>query len=195
MSTAELDTYLLENWLDLDAASKRATDIEVAIYEALADETRRWAGERGWSGVFTYETLWLAPPEWSAQGRSRPTADVSFELSYHGPGEDAFALTTLMGLNQDVAGFDFYQSRVLAKIWKPLIASPENLAALPGFTLQSSTLFHPFSMDPAEVRDAAASGDYSVVAKLIVPVLDNLERAVPLLSRLVGPGKRGDPAS
>lgn len=195
MSTAELDTYLLANWLDLDAATKQAGRIEEAIYEALADETRRWAGERGWSGVFTYETLWLAPPEWSAPGRSRPTADVSFELGYHGPGEDAFSLTTLMGLNQDVAGFDFYQSRVLARIWKPLIASPETLATLPGFTLQASTLFHPFSMDAADVRDAAAAGDYSSVARLILPVLDNLERAVPVLSRLLGPAKRSDPAS
>ncbi|HCQ53240.1 MAG TPA: hypothetical protein DIV82_03770 [Brevundimonas diminuta] len=186
MSTTELDTYLLTNWLDLDAAASRGNVIEYAVLDAVADEVRRWAEARQWSGVFTSETLWLAPPEWTVKAGKRPAADAWFRFAYYGPEEDNFAITSLMGLNQDVAGFDFHQDRVAAKLWKQKATTPQTLDALPGFSLQSAVLFHPYQLAHADVLEAASGGDYSHVAGSITTVLDQLEAAVPTLSALLG---------
>lgn len=187
MSTAELDTYLLTNWKDLEAATSAAYVIENAVYEALAEEVRRWAEPRGWSGVFNTDLIWLAPPEWTIKPGSRPSADAYFQFGYHGSEEDSFALTSLMGLNQDVAGFDFYQTRLPARFWKPKATSPEILAALPGFSVQAGGLFHAFGVEHAEVLEAAGSGDYAQVINSVRTVMDNLGAAVPVISRQMGP--------
>lgn len=187
MSTTDLDTYLLNNWVDLDAATTRGYAIEHAVFEALADEVRHWADQRGWSGVFTSDLIWLSAPEWTTKTGSRPAADASFQFGYHGPEEDSFAVTSLTGLNQDVAGFDFHQTRLAAKVWKPRATAPELLAALPGFSLQSAGLFHPFRLEMTDILDAAAAGDYAHVAKPVIAVLDRLEAAAPILSELLGP--------
>lgn len=187
MSTADLDTYLLNNWEDFDAAVARGNALENAVHEALADEVRRWADGRGWVGVFTVDLIWLAPPEWMTKPAPRPNADAWFQLGHHGPEGDAYALTSLMGLNRDVAGFDFHQTRVPVRQWKPIATSPELLEALPGFSLQSASLFHPLRLERASLLDAAAGGDYAHAATPAAAVLDRLEAAVPVISQHLGP--------
>lgn len=187
MSTTELDAYLLNNWADLEAATTRGYAIENAIFEALADEVRRWGEPRGWSGVFTADLIWLAPPEWTIKTGSRPSADAYFQFGYHGPEDDSFALTSLTGTTQDVAGFDFHQNRLGARLWKPKATSVELLSALTGFSIQSAGLFHEFTLELPHILEAAAAGYYADVAKPVVAVLDNLEAAAPVISQYLGP--------
>lgn len=186
MSTADLDTYLLNNWEDFDAAAARGNALENAVFEALADEVRRWADSRGWSGLFTVDTIWLAPPEWTTKPAPRPDADAWFKFGYHGPEEDSYGLTSLMGLNRDVAGFEFHQTRMPVRQWKPIATSPELLEALPGFSLQAARPFHPLRLERASLLDAAADGDYAHAAAPVAAVLDRLEAAVPVISRHLG---------
>lgn len=85
-----------------------------------------------------------------------------------------------------MAGFDFHQNRVPAKLWKQKATSPEMLAALPGFSLQSAGLFHAFGLELSDIQEAAAAGDYSQVAKPVVDVLEHLEAAVPVITEHLG---------
>lgn len=186
MSNADLDSYLLNNWEDFDAAAARGNTLEYEVLGALAEEVRRWAEVKAWSGLFTAESIWLAPPEWTTKPAPRPDADAWFRLDYHGPEEDAYSLTALMGLNRDVAGFGFHQSRIPARQWKPTATSPELLAALPGFSLQASRPFVPLKLERADLLDAAVGGDYGQAAAPVVAVLDRLEAAVPVISPYLG---------
>lgn len=185
MSTIELDTYLLKNWMDLEAAVSRANALETEVLEALDKEVRRWADAHQWSGVFALDDIWLAPPEWTTKPGKRPNADAFFQLAYHGPSEDSYSITSLMGLNQDISGFEFRQTRLNARTWKPKATSPETLAVLPGFSIQSGSLFYPYRLEHADVLEAAAEGDYTHVAASVTAVLDRLQSAVPTLSRLL----------
>ncbi len=186
MSTIELDTYLLNNWMDLEAAVTRANALETEVLEALEQEVRKWADAHQWSGVFSLDTIWLAPPEWTTKAGKRPDADAFFQFAYYGPCEDSYSITSLTGLNEDVAGFEFRQNRLNARVWKPKATSPETLAALAGFTIQSGALFYPYRLEHADVLEAAAAGDYNNVAASVTAVLDRLQSAVPTLSRLLG---------
>lgn len=185
MSNAELDTYLLKSWADLDAATSRGFAIENAVFEALADEVQRWAAQRGWSGVFTTDVIWLSAPEWTTKTGSRPDADAYFRLDYHGPETDTYSLTSLIGLNQDMAGFGFHQKRMAPKLWKLKATDANVIAKLAGFSVQSTGLFHPFRLEMAAVLDAASTGDYTNVAEPIISVLEKLEAAAPTLSELM----------
>ena len=182
MSTADLDTYLLNKWEDLDAAVARANALETAVYEALAEEVRKWAAARGWSGVFTVDDLWFAPPQWVTKPAPRPDAYAWFVLDDEGTDDDAYCLTVLMGLNRGEAGFAFRQSRLPVRQWKPRATSPELMDALPGFSIKGGSPFHPFKLEREAVLDAAAGEDFSQVAQPVLDVLDRLEQAVPILS-------------
>ncbi len=186
MSTIELDTYLLNNWMDLESAASRANALDEEVLTALETEVRNWADAQQWSGVFAQDNIWLAPPEWTSKAGKRPDADAYFQLAYYGPSDDLYWLTSLMGLNQDVAGFQFRQTRMNARTWKLRSTSPEALSAMPGFTIQSGNLFYPWRLELGDVLEAAAGGDYANVATSVTAVLDRLQSAVPVLSQLLG---------
>ena len=85
MSTIELDTYLLNNWMDLESAASRANALDEEVLTALETEVRNWADAQQWSGVFAQDNIWLAPPEWTSKAGKRPDADAYFQLAYYGP--------------------------------------------------------------------------------------------------------------
>lgn len=187
MSTAELDTYLLQNWMDLEAAAARGFVIDEAVREAIADEVRSWAEQRGWSGVFSTDAIWLSAPEWTTKVGSRPAADAWFMLDCLDGDDERYWLTALTGSSRSQAGFVFRQNRMPAKTWKAWATAPDVLASLVGFSLQTSVLFHPLRLDSADVLEGAASGTYAQAAAAVSPVLDRLEAAASVITQHLGP--------
>lgn len=192
MSTTDLDVYLIENWLDMEAAATRAAAIDDTLHNAVADAVRGWADARGWVGVFSND-LWLAPPEWAKHGGARPDADAYFALHAVDDDNDNYWLTAFATLDRSQAGFIFGQTRIKQRAWKQTVSSPELLSALPGFALHDGQLYHPLKLDRDDVLEAARSSDYRLAVSGVVGVLDRLEAAVEVFERHLGP--RGDEAA
>lgn len=188
MSTTELDTYLLENWVDLDTAAARASAIQEAVFDAINAAAKEWASIRGWSGVFSYEgDLWVSPPAWTLKAGSRPSADAWFVLKLFNDDEDHWWLTSLMHLGQGSAGFRFSQTRLSAKTWQGIVTDPARLSLLPAFGLQErAALVLPLALDRAAIIDGALAGDYSIAVQPVIVALDQLEAAVDIISPWLG---------
>lgn len=184
MSDTELDTFLLENWGDLDRASARARQIEEAVFETIIDQAQAWAAERNWSGIYSYEGhFWLAPPEWTLSPGPKPKVDAWFQLDFFDDDQDYWSVTTLMGLGSGRAGFKLAQTRITAKAWKTRIAEPSSLAALPAFRLEPpASLVLPVRLDHREVVEGAAIGDYLKAVQPITAALDKLEAAATVIA-------------
>lgn len=188
MSTSELDTYLLENWSDLDAATARAGAIEEAVFDAINSAAREWASLRGWTGVFSYEgDLWVSPPAWTLKAGSRPSADAWFQLEWFHNDEDHWSLTALLRLGQGSAGFRVGQTRKSAKAWQAAVTDPSRLALLPAFSLQErAALVLPLALDRTAIMEGASVGDYSIAIQPVIAALDELEAAVDIITPWLG---------
>ncbi len=143
MSSEALDTAILDNWSDLDAAASQAQRIEDRVCGELNSVARHWAAQRDWSGVYDFPegAFWLAAPKWTTSKGKRPNADVFFQLEAVEDENDHYYLSSLTGLGRGKIVFRLYQSRIRTLDWKALIADPRRVAELPDLLLTNAPAF------------------------------------------------------
>jgi hypothetical protein len=202
MSSPDLDTLLLDNWADLDAAGARAQVIEDTVMEALGDLIEDWMAEHDWVGLCdpADKGLWLAAPQWSTAKGKRPAADAHFAFEFgsgdeddYASGDDWWSLTRLMGVGRGKMGFRFYQLRRSKADWLATIRDPEKYRQLPDFELdEEPSLFLPVKVDKDLLPQALRTDDFS---ELLLPVSQALER-LAAASEIIDPwlGARKDAA-
>lgn len=183
MSLQDLETAILDNWTDLDAATFHAQRIEDTIMSALNEASRKWADEHEWDGVFNYPTsFWLAPPCWLTASGSRPNADVWFQLESEDDGDDSYYLTCLTGRGRGRTLLKLKQhGRMQSRDWKALVAA--HAGDLPDFQLSNDpALGLPVQLDFTLIAGALhGGGSYTALLEPFAAALDRLADVTPLI--------------
>jgi hypothetical protein len=101
MDASQLDSMIVRNLGDLDAAAHRILQIERRIWRDLGDLVEAWATRAGWKWYAEVDEVWVAPGEWLVDGEAQAWFSFQWGPNDEGeglPGEPFFDLCRLSGV-------------------------------------------------------------------------------------------------
>jgi hypothetical protein len=190
MSTEKLDSLIVRNLSDLDAAAMRLQyDIQARIGKEIDVMAESWAEEHSWEGKFNFDKdeLRIAPREWKLPDAKsddpwlgwfslQPSLGDDWDSEDSKEFLDYFWLTRLCGAGRGMIGFRWHYGVGVGapKLkWKKFAQAHVQRIGKAGFTYEESGLFFkPVRVETEKV--AAAVGEEIAVEVALAPVREAL---------------------
>jgi hypothetical protein len=172
---SDLDTLLIKNIGDLDAAVRRIRyQIEPQVFKAVNNEIEDFLSREGWRGNPNWDDgAWLAPDDWKVNTDDATSSEDYrswFELSgglgdefEESESEDVFSLTRLLGVGNGSLGLRWKQHAFKKSLWRRLVTSQIRLIEtlkVSGFNYEDTqgSFYFKFRLDQTELAQAIEDG-------------------------------------
>lgn len=208
MGLREIDGLIIRHLADIEAAGRRAYDLDTEVFKVLGKTAEKWAIKAAWQGNYDIDGdgFWLNPPKWKLSAETEEDKEdwlAYFDFNVGADDDlgvdstmthDFFKLTRLCQARNGKFGFRWISDRYAEgrKIaWRNFIrTSAEGVVRDTGFEVEKNgTFFLSVTLDSDNLAKAIEQDAIEDALTPFALALDNLARAEPTFTRLLETAK------
>lgn len=202
----ELHAVIVESLSELEDSYRELNALEVAVFSAIDDLARTWAGANGWFGTFDYHdsgNLRLAPAAWKVDGEGGPQAKAWFHLD-HADGEpssddpagDAWDLTRLCQARSNILCFQVWPEWKVVGLklpaWKRAARAEAAALQEADFSIGGSgTVYRQLKLDASLLAQAMRDQNIEDALGPVEAALEQMKAAVPAVESVIAAAVAG----